>query len=93
MKRALEKICQQRKICVVQPSVEADARAAERKLDITTLHRNQNALPLAMNDLARVTLHTSAPLCYDSYRKNRQTGCLILVDAADNTTVAAGMIL
>ena len=63
------------------------------KLDITTLHRNQNALPLAMNDLARVTLHTSAPLCYDSYRKNRQTGCLILVDEAANTTVAAGMIL
>jgi sulfate adenylyltransferase subunit 1 (EFTu-like GTPase family) len=63
------------------------------KLDITTLHRNQDAAPLAMNDLARVSLHTAAPLCYDSYRRNRQTGCVILVDEAANTTVAAGMIL
>ena len=46
-----------------------------------------------MNDLARVTLTTTAPLFFDSYRKNRQTGSLILVDEATNATVAAGMIL
>jgi sulfate adenylyltransferase subunit 1 (EFTu-like GTPase family) len=63
------------------------------KLDVTTLHRNTDLSPLHMNDLARVTLTTASPLHFDSYRKNRQTGSLILVDETANTTVAAGMIL
>ena len=63
------------------------------KLDVTTLHRNTDRSPLHMNDLARVTLTTASPLHFDSYRKNRQTGSLILVDETANTTVAAGMIL
>ena len=42
--------------------------------------------------IARVTLRTSAPLFYDSYRKNRITGSVILVDEFSNETVAAGMI-
>ena len=29
----------------------------------------------------------------DSYRENRTTGCIILVDDATNETVAAGMIV
>ena len=68
-------------------------QAVRYKLDVSSLHRSQDATPLAMNDLARVSLHTTAPLFFDSYRKNRQTGSLILVDEAANTTVAAGMIL
>ncbi len=67
--------------------------AVRYKLDITTLHRNPDPTPLAMNDLARVVLHTDVPLFFDSYRKNRQTGSLILIDELTNTTVAAGMIL
>jgi len=70
-----------------------ELRTVRYKLDITTLHRNQDQTPLSMNDLARVTLHTGAPLFFDSYKKNRQTGSVILVDEAANTTVAAGMIL
>ena len=67
--------------------------AVRYKLDITTLHRSQDQTPLNMNDLARVTLHTATPLHFDSYKKNRQTGSVILVDEVANTTVAAGMIL
>ncbi len=70
-----------------------ELRTVRYKLDITTLHRNPDSSALAMNDLARVTLHTAAPLFFDSYRKNRQTGSVILVDEAANTTVAAGMII
>jgi sulfate adenylyltransferase subunit 1 len=62
------------------------------KLDITTLHRNQDGTPLNMNDLARVSLHTATPLFYDSYKQNRQTGSILLVDELTNVTVAAGMI-
>jgi len=46
-----------------------------------------------MNDLARVHLQLSAPLVFDSYRRNRVTGSLILIDEATNETVAAGVIL
>jgi sulfate adenylyltransferase large subunit len=68
-------------------------REVRYKLDVTTLHRSTDHTPLQMNDLARVTLHTTAPFFFDSYKKNRQTGSLILVDEFANTTVAAGMIL
>ena len=70
-----------------------ELRKVRYKLDITTLHRNQDQTPLGMNDLARVTLHTATPLFFDSYKKNRQTGSVILVNETANTTVAAGMIL
>ena len=68
-------------------------REVRYKLDITTLHRNQDQAPLAMNDLARVSLQTDTPLFFDSYKKNRQTGAIILMDESGNTIVAAGMLL
>ncbi len=63
------------------------------KLDINTLHRNQEDLHIGMNDIARVVIRTTKPLFFDSYRKNRNTGSLILVDEGTNETVAAGMII
>jgi sulfate adenylyltransferase subunit 1 len=63
------------------------------KLDISALTRIDNASQLHMNDIARVKIHTAQPLFFDSYRKNRITGSLILVDEATNETVAAGMIV
>ncbi len=63
------------------------------KLDINTLHRNQEDLNIGMNDIARVHLRTTKPLFYDPYRKNRNTGSLILIDEHTNETVAAGMII
>lgn len=68
-------------------------REVRYKLDVTTLHRSTDRTPLQMNDLARVTLHTTIPISADSYKKNRQTGSLILVDESSHATVAAGMIL
>ena len=43
-----------------------------------------------LNDLARVHLQLSSPLVFDSYRRNRVTGSLIVIDEATNETVAAG---
>lgn len=63
------------------------------KLDINTLHRNQEDKILKMNDIGRVVLRTTKPLYFDSYRTNRITGSLILIDEATNNTVAAGMII
>lgn len=63
------------------------------KLDISTLHRVEDAQQLVMNDIARVKIRTAQPLFFDSYRKNRITGSVILVDEGTNETVAAGMIV
>ena len=63
------------------------------KLDINTLHRNEDDKEVTMNDICRVNLRTTKPLLADSYRRNRITGSLILVEEGSNETVAAGMII
>ncbi|HVB05384.1 MAG TPA: GTP-binding protein [Acidimicrobiales bacterium] len=63
------------------------------RLDVNTLHRVRPVEELALNDIGRIDIRTTAPLFYDEYGRNRTTGSFILVDDASNTTVAAGMIL
>jgi bifunctional enzyme CysN/CysC len=63
------------------------------RLDVNTLHRDESADTLSLNEIGRVTLRTTTPLFYDEYRRNRATGSFILVDEATNATVAGGMIL
>ena len=63
------------------------------KMDINTLHRDQEDRTLAMNEIGRVALRTTRPLFVDPYRRNRVTGSFILVDEATSNTVAAGMIV
>jgi sulfate adenylyltransferase subunit 1 len=45
-----------------------------------------------MNDIGRITLRTSQPVFWDSYRRNRNTGSFILVDPFTSETLAAGML-
>ncbi|WP_421764120.1 sulfate adenylyltransferase subunit CysN [Ekhidna sp.] len=75
----------------------ADAKAMIKniryKLDINTLHRNEENKDITANDICRVQIRTTRPLLVDSYRKNRNTGSIILVDEGTNETVAAGMII
>ncbi len=63
------------------------------KLNINTMDQMTHDKAIQMNDIARVTLRTTQPLVYDSYHRNRNTGSLILIDEATNTTVGAGMIV
>jgi bifunctional enzyme CysN/CysC len=74
-----------------------DARALVQelhyRLDVNTLHRDETAESLSLNEIGRVSLRTTLPLFTDEYRRNRSTGSFILVDEATNATVAAGMIL
>jgi bifunctional enzyme CysN/CysC len=67
--------------------------ALQYRLDVNTLHRDTTADTLQMNDIGRVVLHTTRPLMFDEYRRNRTTGRFIVVDEHTNATVAAGMIL
>ena len=63
------------------------------KIDINTLHRIKEVDKIEMNDIARISIRTSKPLFYDSYKKNRQTGSLIIIDEQTNQTIGAGMII
>ncbi|MBN2358086.1 MAG: 50S ribosome-binding GTPase [Deltaproteobacteria bacterium] len=70
--------------CVVQE--------VHHKININTLEKNDRDKEIGLNEIAAITLKTTQPLFFDSYRKNRVTGSLILIDEATNETVGAGMI-
>ena len=62
------------------------------RLDVNTLHRDESAHMLALNEIGRVRLRSTNPFFFDGYRRNRDSGSFILVDERTNVTVAAGMI-
>ena len=63
------------------------------KVDINSYEREEGDDSLKMNDIARVKIRTTRRLMIDSYRDNRNTGSIILIDEGTNETVAAGMIV
>lgn len=71
--------------CMVQEVVS--------KIDVNTLEKNLEDKDVKMNDIARIKIRTTKALFFDSYRRNRITGSLILIDEATNETIAAGMII
>ena len=62
------------------------------KVDVNTLRKKEDDTEFGMNDIGRISLRTSSPIFYDSYRRNRNTGSFILVDPFSNETLAAGML-
>lgn len=63
------------------------------KVNINTLHRIEDDKEIKLNDIGRISIKSAKPLFFDSYKKNRMTGSVIIVDEFTNETVAAGMIL
>lgn len=63
------------------------------KVNVNTLHKIEDDLEVGLNDIARISFRTSSPLFVDSYRRNRITGSVVLIDENTNATVAAGMIV
>lgn len=76
-------------------SSEAQAviKSVKYKMNINTLGQDTEDLMVSMNDIACITIRTSRPLFFDSYKKNNITGSLIFIDEGTNETVAAGMIV
>ena len=65
--------------------------AIKYKLDIDQgSHLAANTLEL--NDIGEVTLYTTQPLAFESYKQNKTLGSFILIDRMTNETVGAGMI-
>ncbi len=67
-------------------------KAVQYRLDVNTLHRDQESGELGLNEIGRVQLRTQLPLLADPYSKNRSTGSFILMDEVTGVTVGAGMI-
>jgi bifunctional enzyme CysN/CysC len=62
------------------------------RLDVNTLHRDQTATELGLNEIGRVQLRVTQPLMVDPYERNRTTGSFVLIDEGTGVTVGAGMI-
>jgi bifunctional enzyme CysN/CysC len=73
-------------------TTKAVVRHVEYRVDVNTLSRSP-AEALGLNEIGRVTFHTTQTLFLDPYTKNRLTGSLILVDPVSNATVAAAMVI
>ncbi|MFG1947861.1 sulfate adenylyltransferase subunit CysN [Nonomuraea sp. NPDC048826] len=74
-------------------TARALVRDLQYRLDVNTLHRDEDATALSLNEIGRVTLRVTQPLFVDDYARNRLTGGFILIDESTNGTVGAGMII
>ena len=83
------------KYAIKHTSVEARAMIKQvlYKVDINTLHRQEEYDTVGMNDIIRVKMRTTKPLLVDEYNQNKGTGSFILIDESTNETVAAGMVI
>ena len=63
------------------------------QIDVDSLHRDDTADDLGLNEIGRVRLRTGEPIVFDPYQRNRATGAFILIDEATNDTVGAGLII
>ncbi|MET7709781.1 GTP-binding protein [Micromonospora sp. NPDC005413] len=74
-------------------SARAIVRGLHYRLDVNSLHRDESADELRLNEIGRVRLRTTVPLLADEYRRNRTTGGFVIIDEATNRTVGAAMIV
>jgi bifunctional enzyme CysN/CysC len=73
-------------------TAKAIVRDLHYRLDVNTLHRDESATQLGLNEIGRITLRVTQPLFCDPYARNRLTGGLILIDESTSATVGAAMI-
>jgi bifunctional enzyme CysN/CysC len=73
-------------------TVKAIVTDLHYRIDVNTLHRDESATRLGLNEIGRVRFRLTQPIFCDSYARNRITGGLILVDETTNATVGAAMI-
>jgi sulfate adenylyltransferase subunit 1 len=73
-------------------TVKAIVTDLHYRIDVNTLHRDESAAQLGLNEVGRVRLRLTQPVFCDPYARNRTTGGLILIDEAANATVGAAMI-
>ena len=71
---------------------ECVVKSVNYRMNINTLEHDIENISVNMNDMAHISIKTSKPVFFDTYRKNNITGSMIFIDEGTNETVAAGMI-
>jgi len=73
-------------------TVRATVESIQYRLDVNGLRRDDSATALDLNEIGRVSFHTTEPLLVDDYGANRTTGSFIVIDPQTNATAGAGVI-
>jgi bifunctional enzyme CysN/CysC len=73
-------------------TVPATITALKHRIDINTLAHLADK-SLGLNDIGFCNLSAAAPVAFDPYADNRDTGAFILIDRLTNETAGAGMIV
>ncbi len=63
----------------------------KHKVNVNTLE-HMSGKTLELNEVGVCNVSTSAPIAFDPYRENRETGSFIIIDKRTNNTVGVGMI-
>jgi sulfate adenylyltransferase subunit 1 len=63
------------------------------QLDIDSLEVRPTVDALNLNEIGQIDLKLAEPLALDRYRDHRHSGAFLIIDEADGTTLAAGMVL
>ncbi|MFD8981225.1 hypothetical protein ACFV0Q_15175, partial [Streptomyces sp. NPDC059564] len=72
-------------------TVKAIVKEIPSRLTLDDLSQHPDPGRLVANDIGRVVVRTAEPLALDAYAASRRTGCFLLIDPADGTTLTAGM--
>jgi sulfate adenylyltransferase subunit 1 len=73
-------------------STRALVTSLDHLLDIDSLTYGPAPESLALNDIAQVTIRTADAVPVEAYRPGGAVGSLLIIDPADGTTLAAGMV-
>jgi bifunctional enzyme CysN/CysC len=73
-------------------TVRGTVGSLQYRLDVNGLRRDDSATTLDLNEIGRVSFHTTEPLLVDDYGSNRTTGSFIVIDPQTNATAGAGVI-
>ncbi len=71
------------------PAIVTDLSARFDEQQLSSVERPDS---LQLNEIGRVQLRTAEPLPVDEYAASRRTGSFLVIDPADGTTLAAGLI-
>ena len=72
-------------------TVPASVSKLKHRVDINDFSEVA-AKTLALNEVGVTTLSLTAPIAFDAYAENRNTGSFILIDRQSNETVGVGML-
>jgi len=74
-------------------TVRAIVQSFDQLLEIDSLAIDAHSDPFVLNEIGTITLRLAEPLPIDDYRTHRHSGAFLMIDEADGTTLAAGMVL